>query len=140
MRLARRLSLTDLAKRRRDVAQDVDLLASGWTPNSRTLAAAPRLEDWREATYPGTDLPCLVGRVVGHPTIGDGPVTTSPIIAQGEGVTQWIRTESRFYVLGAPRPPSVNALERLLAEAEVVPVPASGPAAGDDPLADYPHF
>ena len=95
----RPLSLRDLVRRRADASRDIDLLSSGWIPDARTLAEAPCLSDYVETTYPGTDLPCLHGYVSGHPLLPPGPVTTSPILARGPG---WIRTESRWYVIGDP--------------------------------------
>ncbi|MFC6790758.1 hypothetical protein ACFQE0_14745 [Methylobacterium komagatae] len=94
MRRTRRLSLAEIAKRRADRARDADLLQSGWQPDARTLNEAPTIDAWIESVYPGTSLPCLVGHVAGHPIVPDGPATTSPIVARGEG---WIRTEGRFY-------------------------------------------
>lgn len=101
MRQTPRLTLRQIALRNARAAADVDLLASGWTPDARTLGTAPRLEGWIETLYPGTLQLALAGRVTGHPTLGDRRILTSPIIARGAG---WIRTESRFYVLGAPGP------------------------------------
>ncbi|SDM53096.1 hypothetical protein SAMN05216360_102356 [Methylobacterium phyllostachyos] len=94
MRRTRRLSLKEIAMRRADRARDADLLQSGWQPDARTLDAAPTIDVWIESVYPGTSLPCLVGHVMGHPVVPDGPATTSPIIARG---ANWIRTEGRFY-------------------------------------------
>lgn len=93
-----RLSLREIALRNARAAADVDLLESGWRPDARTLGTAPRLEDWAQTLYPGTSQLAYTGRVTGHPRIPDGRVMTSPVIAGGPG---WIRTESRFYALGA---------------------------------------
>lgn len=121
MRRTRRLSLKEIAMRRADRARDADLLQSGWSPDARTLDAAPTIDSWVESVYPGTSLPCLVGHVAGHPVVPDGPATTSPIIGRGEG---WVRTEGRFYRLleplripAAPRPDEPSA--------ETIPVPPS---------------
>ncbi len=34
-------------------SRDADLLASGWSPDARTLDAAPTIDAWIESTYPG---------------------------------------------------------------------------------------
>ncbi|QGY03248.1 hypothetical protein MMSR116_16170 [Methylobacterium mesophilicum SR1.6/6] len=112
MRL-RRLSLAEIARRRADAARDADLLASGWRPTAAQLADAPFIDQWSETTYPGTGEPAVYGRVTGHPLLGAGPAITSPIIAQGPG---WIRTEGRFYRIGARRAdPPADPVEELVA-------------------------
>ncbi|MCJ2057298.1 hypothetical protein MKL09_12110 [Methylobacterium sp. J-048] len=134
----RHLSLAEIAKRRADAARDQDLLGSGWTPDERTLAAAPFMTDYVETTYPGTGEPALYGRCTGHPMLADGPVMTSPILARGDG---WIRTHGRFYRTGEPRAePTISpetAFDELVDRLASVPPPQ--PPAGWDPGDDLPE-
>ena len=78
---------------------DLKKLASGWRPDAATLAAAPTIEDWYADHYPGTQDVCLVGKVTGHPVLGDQIITTSPMVAI-DPQYQWARSHSRFYRLG----------------------------------------
>lgn len=97
----KRPSLAEIAERNRSRARDEDLLASGWTPTPADLADAPYIDQWEDTTYPHSDKPCLRGFVTGHPRLGTTYAWTSPIVARGDG---WVRTEGRFYRLGAPVP------------------------------------
>jgi hypothetical protein len=78
---------------------DLKRLASGWRPDATMLAEAPVIEDWYADHYPGTRNVCLVGKVTGHPVLGDQIVTTSPVVAI-DPQYQWARSHSRFYRLG----------------------------------------
>jgi hypothetical protein len=78
---------------------DLKKLASGWRPDATMLAEAPVIEDWYADLYPGTRNVCLVGKVTGHPVLGDQIVTTSPVMAI-DPQYQWARTHNRFYRLG----------------------------------------
>jgi hypothetical protein len=78
---------------------DLKRLASGWRPDATTLAEAPVIEDWYADLYPGTRNVCLVGKVTGHPILGDQVVTTSSVMAI-DPQYQWARTHNRFYRLG----------------------------------------
>jgi hypothetical protein len=105
MRLAH-MKPSELAKRRARIASDVDLIASGWRPSAQMLLTAPRIEAWHELPHPSGGDPCLAGDVTGHPALGDGLQITSPIVAYGPG---WIRTESRFYSVGAKATETLEA-------------------------------
>lgn len=85
--------------RRKALIADLKKLASGWRPDAATLAAAPVIEDWYADHYPNTQDVCLVGKVTGHPTLGDQVITTSPVMAL-DPQYQWARSHSRFYRLG----------------------------------------
>jgi hypothetical protein len=78
---------------------DLERLASGWRPDATMLAEAPVIEDWYADHYPGTRDVCLVGKVTGHPVLGNKFVTTSPVMAI-DPQFQWARSHSRFYRLG----------------------------------------
>lgn len=77
----------------------------GEMPSGIEMATAPRLSDWkavvRECPYSRAPEMRLKGHVTRHPELGDGPITTSPIL--------WIdthrriaRTMSRLYLLDQP--------------------------------------
>ena len=85
------------------LAADILALRDGRLPMSEALAGAPFLEGWIEAATP---MPCLVGRVTGHPRlVGAGrPIATSDLWVDARELG-WIRTLSRFYRLGRPREP-----------------------------------
>jgi hypothetical protein len=82
---------------------DLKKLATGWTPDATMLAEAPIIEDWYADIYPGTRNVCLVGKVTGHPVLGNKVVTTSPVVAI-DPQYQWARTHNRFYRLGGRAP------------------------------------
>jgi hypothetical protein len=85
--------------RREALFVDLERLAHGWRPDAATLAAAPLIDRWSIVNFPGTTELAMQGYVTGHPTLHDGPVTTSPIYAADFSVG-WIRTQGRFYRLG----------------------------------------
>jgi Family of unknown function (DUF6634) len=85
--------------RLRALIADLKRLASGWRPDATMLAKAPVIEDWYADHYPDTRDVCLVGKVTGHPILGDKIVTTSPVMAI-DPQYQWARTHNRFYRLG----------------------------------------
>ena len=89
----------DLINRREALIADLERLATGWTPDAITLAAAPLIDRWSIVNFPGTTELAMQGTVTGHPRLHDGPVTTSPIYAADFSVG-WIRTQGRFYHLG----------------------------------------
>ena len=69
-------------------------------PSDAMLAGAPVLSGWSSALRP---VPCLRGRPCGHPVVRDGRgAVTSPVrvVSLGDG---YVRTESRFWLLGAPK-------------------------------------
>jgi len=136
MRL-RRLPLAEIARRRADAARDADLLASGWRPTAAQLADAPFIDAWVETVYPGTDLPAVYGRVTGHPLLGAGPALTSPIIARSPSWA-WIRTEGRFYRLGARR--AVAPADPVAELVEAWSAPEPEPSANPDEPEQDPGF
>jgi hypothetical protein len=89
----------DREERLRNLKDDVARLSAGWRPAADDLAAAPLLDDWYFALYPGSVDLCLCGRVNGHPSLSNGMITTSPLVTIRieDG---WARTFSRFYRLG----------------------------------------
>ncbi|MCJ2007027.1 DUF6634 family protein [Methylobacterium sp. J-092] len=86
-----------LERRRAKVRETLSKIEAGWVPGEAALAEAPFLDDWLTRTYPGTDLPNLVGNCWGHPTLGDRWIRTSPILHQGDG---YAVTENTVYILG----------------------------------------
>ena len=87
----------DLAPRLRMLANDCDRLRFGRPPPQRIFALAPLMEDWTTVLTPeGVK---LVGRVTGHPILGDRNVMTTPLWFADPGCT-WVRSLSRFYRLG----------------------------------------
>jgi hypothetical protein len=93
------MSKNDQPVRLKALIADLKKLASGWRPDATTLAEAPLIEDWYADHYPGTRNVCLVGKVTGHPVLGNKVVTTSAVMAI-DPQYQWARTHSRFYRLG----------------------------------------
>jgi len=89
----------ELIIRREALIADLKKLATGWTPDRVTLATTLPIENWHFDFYPDSSDICIVGTVVGHPRLGNGIITTSPIMAidlrQG-----WARTHGHFYKLG----------------------------------------
>lgn len=76
------------------------LEADGW-PSPEDLPDAPLLVDWRLRLMP---VHCLHGDVSRHPSVDDGNVQTSPLIAMPNGNRQdVVRTQSRWYRLGTRR-------------------------------------
>ncbi|WP_076860735.1 DUF6634 family protein [Bradyrhizobium mercantei] len=88
----------NLSRRLRDLADDCDRLELRRSV-SELLKQAPLLEDWVPVVTPrGVK---LVGRVTGHPILGDGTAATSQLwFADPDG--SWVRTLSRFYRLRRP--------------------------------------
>jgi hypothetical protein len=96
--LARHLE-PDLAAKLRMLADDLERIAAGTAPTAAELAEAPVMLDWRCALSPvGLR---LIGRVRGHPRLGDTVAMTSQLWAAASDDT-WIRTLSRFYRLAEP--------------------------------------
>ena len=81
--------------------QDLGMLSKGHSPNPADLANAPILYDW-VPMWNSADLMQLEGEVRGHPTMPDGPCTTSVVLIADvrEG---WAHTVSRYYRLGPQR-------------------------------------
>ncbi|UYQ73399.1 hypothetical protein OF122_06465 [Pelagibacterium flavum] len=81
----------------------LDEIHAGREPTSEQLADAPLLDAWADSEMGGNR---ICGFVEGHPTIDDGPCTTSAVIYFAEDYS-WCRTISRYYRLG-------RTLERYL--------------------------
>lgn len=94
---------SDLGRRLRALADDCDLLCRGCGVSLLVLDAAPRLDSWAPVPTPiGIQ---LMGRVSGHPRLGDRTAITSPVwIADRHD--RWVRTLSRFYRLGSQANPA----------------------------------
>jgi hypothetical protein len=84
------------AQRIHELSRDLRLIQKGLAPTSEELYAAPKLEEWM-LTYRFE--PALTGIVSGHPSLADGPVTTSGIYIL-DREAGFVRTLSRFYALG----------------------------------------
>lgn len=76
----------------------LEAIKSGKEPTSEQLAEAPLLDAWTESEMGAAR---ICGFVEGHPSIADGPATTSAVIYFAEDLT-WCRTISRYYRLGRP--------------------------------------
>lgn len=102
----------NLARRLHTLAHDCERLALGRPVSPILLAKAPLLEDWVPTVTPlGVR---LVGRVTGHPRLGNCAAATTPLwFADPDGV--WARSLSRFYRLGPPldRDDIRSVLERM---------------------------
>jgi len=99
----------DLVRRLRALADDAARLLYSRSVSPVLLKGSPLLEDFVIAQTPfGLQ---LIGRVTGHPLLGDRMAATSPLwFADPDGT--WIRTLSRFYRLGPPADP--NDLRRIM--------------------------
>lgn len=92
-------SVRETARRIHALSADLRRIKLGLSPTMGELDSAPRLDDW----YLGYRFePALVGNLVGHPELADGPVTTSAVYVL-DGELGFARTLSRFYNLGKPR-------------------------------------
>jgi hypothetical protein len=100
----------DLVRRLRHLADDAARLQYGRPVSPASLRQAPRMDDFVIAQTPlGLQ---LVGRVSGHPRLGDTTAATSQLwFADPKG--GWVRTLSRFYRLGLPAGP--DDVERIIA-------------------------
>jgi hypothetical protein len=88
----------DLSRRLRALADDCDRLEHGRPIPPVVLQRAALLTDWVPAITPqGVH---LIGRVTGHPLLGDCAATTPLWFADPDGA--WARSFSRFYRLGPP--------------------------------------
>lgn len=79
---------------------DLKRLASGGLPTDAELRDAPFLDGWAIAQR---TVPCLIGRVTGHPVLGGPTVRTSDVWALAPGLG-FARTLSHLYTLGRPHP------------------------------------
>ena len=102
----------DLGRRLRALADDCDRLERGRPVPPSVLQKAPLLTDWAPAITPqGVH---LIGRVTGHPLLGDCAAATTPLwFADPDG--GWARSLSRFYRLEPPLDRKVlrRALRRM---------------------------
>lgn len=82
------------------LAADLRLLAIGQIPNEEMLIEAPLIRNWGMAARPR---PCLLGQMIGHPTVAlGGQGVTSELFAI-DPHRRWARSLSRFYELGPMR-------------------------------------
>ncbi|SIO37903.1 hypothetical protein SAMN05443247_04620 [Bradyrhizobium erythrophlei] len=111
----------DLGRRLRALADDCDRLERGRPVPPVVLQKAPLFTDWVPALTPqGVQ---LIGRVTGHPLLGDCAAATTPLwFADPDGA--WARSLSRFYRLGPPL--DRGGLRRMLTQMTI-----SGAAGGD---------
>lgn len=93
--------LTRQIARLRQLVEDLELVDAMMPPHL-TLLSAPVLEDLAHGVRP---LPCLEGRVCGHPDLPDGEViTTSEVYGYLDvGDQRLVRTLSRWYRLSSSR-------------------------------------
>jgi|TARA_A100001391_G_scaffold51157_1_gene31213 hypothetical protein len=76
----------------------LEAIKVGHEPTYHQLAKAPMLDAWAPSEMGGSR---ICGFVEGHPTIDDGPCTTSAVLHIADDKT-WCRTISRYYRLGRP--------------------------------------
>lgn len=76
----------------------VHAAASG--PSPEDLQEAPLLDGWIAVAEITGNL-CLLGKVEGHPSIGSGTISTSPLM-KIDPEAGYARTVSRWYRLGRP--------------------------------------
>lgn len=95
------------ADRLERLAADLRRIADGVGPTPADLEAAPTLHGWSRSEM---TLPCLIGRVIGHPSIPDTHLTKTTDLWTMNPGSGWARTLSRFYRLGEPagRPETLN--------------------------------
>lgn len=92
-------NITDLENSLADLLRDIREIRVLGRPKPSALCDAPRLDDWSHAALFG---PCLLGRVSGHPLLGERPhIHTSHLIVI-DREAGWARTLSRYYRLGSP--------------------------------------
>ncbi|GEP01520.1 DUF6634 family protein [Methylobacterium haplocladii] len=93
------------------LASEMLAIAEGREPTQDGLAGAPILDDWWQVAHPLWGYVVLLGRVTGHPLLGNANIHTSALRAIALDLT-WARTTSRLYRLGIPRlagsPPSTT--------------------------------
>lgn len=98
------------AVRLENLAADIRRMADGNAPLPSDLLNAPVLDRWQILRRP---VSYLVGISTGHPRLPDGPIFTSDI-SMMDPEFAWVRTMSRFYVLGdrAVVPPAQEGGDR----------------------------
>lgn len=84
-----------------DLMDELHQAAKIQKPTAEELAASPKALDWMLVkVLPGVLV--LVGNVVGHPLLPDGPVRTS-LLRAASIEAGWVRTNNRIYRLGFQR-------------------------------------
>lgn len=94
-----RLLLLHEARRLERLAQDLRAVAEGAAPCPEDLETAPVIDGW---VFGERSMTTMIGTLIGHPRLPDGPVHTTEIWAI-DPHRRWARTLSRYYVLGARR-------------------------------------
>ena len=85
----------EIVAKLRNLANDLDRVRGGnWPPHTTTLVT-----DWFLGQRA---VPCLIGRLQGHPTIGDGNPVCSTELFYLDAHSGYARTFSRWYRLGPP--------------------------------------
>lgn len=77
---------------------DLKRIRDGAAPNADDLTSAPIIDHYVLGARP---VPCLGGHVTGHPRLGDQASVTSEVWVFAPDLG-WVRTRSRFYLLGRP--------------------------------------
>lgn len=83
----------DLVRSLRKLADDLEQLAEGKSP---AIAGAVKIRDF---TLSRRTVPCLVGRMTGHPTFRDGSPGISTELYYVNEKRNLVRTFNRFYKL-----------------------------------------
>jgi hypothetical protein len=81
------------------LAKDLEAIANGMAPCPQALEAAPAMDHWQFGQRP---MATVIGTLIGHPRLPDGPCQTTEVWAIDQQ-RRWLRTLSRFYVLGVHR-------------------------------------
>lgn len=91
--------MSTLPEKLRAAYRDLDLLKSGWRPDT-SIEAVP-LDQWFPVVHRGLDLPALAGEAE-HPRLGRSLITTSPVLWISDD-QHLARCLSRWYRLGQPK-------------------------------------
>ncbi|WP_428414789.1 hypothetical protein [Pararhizobium sp.] len=96
------ISITHEIGRLKKLVADLERLEAG-VIDPPALMAVPFLDQW---IYSSRKVPCLEGVVEGHPSLPDGHgIVTSEVYAHLRADDEYfVRTLSRWYRLGEPRP------------------------------------
>ncbi len=98
---AARVAIAQEVDRLEALAADLRRVIAGTGPTADELASAPVLENWHIGEW---RLPNLVGVGSGHPRLPDGRIYTTPVVLIDRS-SGWIRSASRWYVIGDPLDP-----------------------------------
>ncbi|WP_426131805.1 DUF6634 family protein [Pararhizobium sp. PWRC1-1] len=98
--------ITAEIRRLKKLLADLERLESG-TVTSPALLAVPFLDQW---VHSWRKVPCLEGVVEGHPSLPNGHgIVTSEVYAHLRADDEYfVRTLSRWYRLGEPRPRTLS--------------------------------